>query len=147
MGNNFDHLCHHCSLEKLCQIQINVYIFLTHFPLVPHICISELGQHWFRWWLVPCSTPSHHLNQCCLNVNGTLRNKLQWNFDKNTKLFIYGNVFENVVVESGGHFVQGRWVGKNLAYWALTAEHTYTLELHWYWLYQHKMAAIFQTTF
>ena len=21
---------------------------LTHLPLVPHICVSELGQHWFR---------------------------------------------------------------------------------------------------
>ena len=25
--------------------------WLTHLPLVPHICISELGQHWFRWCL------------------------------------------------------------------------------------------------
>ena len=22
--------------------------FLTHLPIVPHICVSELGQHWFR---------------------------------------------------------------------------------------------------
>ena len=25
---------------------------LTHLPLVPHIFVSELGQHWFRQWLV-----------------------------------------------------------------------------------------------
>ena len=22
---------------------------LTHLPLVPHICVSESGQHWFKW--------------------------------------------------------------------------------------------------
>ena len=21
---------------------------ITHLPLVPHVCVSELGQHWFR---------------------------------------------------------------------------------------------------
>ena len=26
----------------------NVNILLTHLPLVPHICNSKLGQHWFR---------------------------------------------------------------------------------------------------
>ena len=25
-----------------------VMLSLTHLPLVPHICISELGQHWFN---------------------------------------------------------------------------------------------------
>ena len=30
---------------------------------------SELGQHWFRQWLVTCSIPSHYLNQCWLVVN------------------------------------------------------------------------------
>ena len=25
---------------------------LPHLPLVPHVCISALGQHWFRQWLV-----------------------------------------------------------------------------------------------
>ena len=43
---------------------------LIHLPLMPHICIKELGQHWFRWWLVAWSAlcteqaTSHHLNQC-----------------------------------------------------------------------------------
>ena len=27
---------------------ISSELFLTHVPLVPHICISELGQHWLR---------------------------------------------------------------------------------------------------
>ena len=55
---------------------------LIHLPLVPHICISKSGQHWFRHWLVAYSAPSHYLNQCWIIVNWTLRNKLLWNFIK-----------------------------------------------------------------
>ena len=30
-----------------------------------HICmyISQLGHHWFKWWIVTCFVPSHFLNQ------------------------------------------------------------------------------------
>ena len=59
--------------------------FLTHLPILPHIWVSESGQHWFRWWLVAYWSPSHHLNQCCVIINWTLRDKLQWNFSQNTK--------------------------------------------------------------
>ena len=35
--------------------QMHVYfaprIQLTYLPLVPHICVGELDQRWFRWWL------------------------------------------------------------------------------------------------
>ena len=24
-----------------------------------HICVSDSGQHWFRYWLVACSAPNH----------------------------------------------------------------------------------------
>ena len=47
---------------------------LTHLFLVPYICVSESGQHWFRWWLVPYSAPSHYLNQCWVIVNWTIVN-------------------------------------------------------------------------
>ena len=46
--------------------------------LVPHICIVELGHHWFRFWLVTCLAPSHHLNQWWLLISHTPRNRLQW---------------------------------------------------------------------
>ena len=83
-------------------------INLTHLTLVPHICVSEPGQHWFRWWLVAYSTVlSHYLNQCWVIVNRTLRNKPLCNFNKNSKLFINENASEDVVCERGGHFVQG----------------------------------------
>ena len=38
-------------------------------------------------------------NQCCVIVIWTLRHKLQWSFNQNTKLFIYKNASENVVCE------------------------------------------------
>ena len=34
-------------------------------PPVPHICVSELGQHWFRWLLEPM------LDYCQLDSEGT----------------------------------------------------------------------------
>ena len=43
------------------------------------------------------SAPSHYLNQCWVIVNWTLWNKVQWNFNQNTKLFIHENAFENIV--------------------------------------------------
>ena len=39
-----------------------------------HICISRLGQHWFRWWLVTCSVPSHFRNHWLLIAEWTLPN-------------------------------------------------------------------------
>ena len=57
------------------------------------------NQHWFRQWLVAWSTPSHYQNQCWNIVNKTLRNKLQWNVNRNSNIFIQENWFESVVCE------------------------------------------------
>ena len=83
---------------------------VSHLTLVLHICVCELGQHWFRWWLVAYSAQSHYLKQCCVIVNWTLRNKLLWNFIKiqnfsNTKI-----AFENIVCETVAILSRGRWV-------------------------------------
>ena len=83
---------------------------LTHPPLVPHICISESGQHWFRWWLVAYSAPSHYLNQRWVMDNWTIRNKLQWNFNQNTKFFVHKSASENIVCEWAAFLSWGRWV-------------------------------------
>ena len=80
----------------VCVITLSV---LTHFPLVPHICVSELSQQWCRKWLVTWSAPSHYLNHCWIIVDWALKNKIQWNSNQNTKLFIHENAFENVVCE------------------------------------------------
>ena len=85
-------------------------LILTHLPLVQHKCVSESGQHWFRWWLVAYSAPSHYLNQCWNIVNWTLRNKHPWNFSQKLNFFIQENVFENVVCEMAAILSRGRWV-------------------------------------
>ena len=45
------------------------------------------------------TAPSHYLNQCWNIVNCTHGNKLQWNFNRNSNIFIEENTFENVVCE------------------------------------------------
>ena len=51
---------------------------------------------------------SHYLNQHWLIVNGTLKNKLQWNLNQNTAFFIHA--FETVVCEMADILSRGRWV-------------------------------------
>ena len=77
----------------------NRYASLTPLPLVSHICVSESGQLWFTWWLDAYSGPRQYLNQCWVFVNWTIRNKLQWNFNQNRKLFIPENESKNIVCE------------------------------------------------
>ena len=48
------------------------------------------GNHTIK--LNAYSTPSYHLNQCCAIANRTIRNKLQWLFNQNTKLFIHKKI-------------------------------------------------------
>ena len=58
---------------------------------------QKTSQHCFRQWLVAWPAPSHYLNQYWDIVNWTLRNKLQWNFNRNSYIFIQENAFQNVV--------------------------------------------------
>ena len=46
----------------------------------------------------------------CSIVNWILRNKVQWYFIQNTKLFIDENAFENIVCEIAAILSRGRWV-------------------------------------
>ena len=80
---------------------------LSHLSLVPHICVIESGQHWSWWWHVAFSVPSHYLNQCLVIVHWTLRNKLQWNFNQNTKIFILENTSKNSISETAAIFSWG----------------------------------------
>ena len=43
---------------------------------MPHICVSEFGQHRYRQWLDAFSAPSNYLIQCLVIVKWTLRNSL-----------------------------------------------------------------------
>ena len=64
---------------------------------VMHICVIKISHHWFRYWLVACLAPSHYLNQCWLIVNWALRNKVQWNFNRYSNIFIQKHAYENLV--------------------------------------------------
>ena len=110
LWRNQNIVCWEKSQGILFHIMINRHYHHLILPLVSHICISESGQHWLRYWLVVYSAPSHYLNQCWVIVNWILRNKLQWNFNQNTKLFIHKIAFENIVTEMAAILSRGRRV-------------------------------------
>ena len=62
------------------------------------INLSERGRHWFMWWLVAYSVPSHYMNKTdwLLYWKHTLPK-----FDLNTIVFNQENQFENVVSTAG----------------------------------------------
>ena len=73
---------------------------LTHWGWVMHIHISELtiigsDNGLFVAWLAL----SHYLNQCWNIINLTLRNKLQWNVNRNSYIFSQENTFENAILK------------------------------------------------
>ena len=68
-------------------------------PLIYQYMRQWTNHHWLRKWLVAWPTPTHYLDQCWDIVNWTLRNKLQWNLNRNSHIFIQENAFENVVCE------------------------------------------------
>ena len=141
--------------------------YLTYLPLVPHICVIESGQHWFGYWLV---AGRHHLNQCWVIVNWALRNKFQWNFNQDIKIFIHENVSENIICEMAAILSSGRSVKPVMSelwkcpYWISICSNTLLMkpitlcvELFWkknmnmilrltHWG-RDKMAAILQTTY
>ena len=86
------------------------YYKLTNLPLVPKILVDVAGHHWFWKWLDASSTPSQDLNQCCVIVDWTLRNKLQWTFNQNTKLFIHENAAQNIVCEMAAILSRRIWI-------------------------------------
>ena len=60
-------LCHSLAMVMTAKFQEQ----LINLPLEPHIYVSELGQHWLRYWLVAWSALSHCLNQCWVGSLGT----------------------------------------------------------------------------
>ena len=75
------------------------HLILTNWSRVTHICVNKTYHHWFRWWLVAWSGPSHYLIQCWKIVDWTLGNKFKWNLNQNLYIFTNENAFENVVLE------------------------------------------------
>ena len=72
---------------------------LTYLGRMTQICVGKLiiigsgnGLKHVVW-----KGPSHYRNQCWNIFIWTLRNKLQWNFDRTWYIFNQDNAFENVV--------------------------------------------------
>ena len=76
---------------------------LTHWGRVTHMR-QQSNYHWFRRSLDAWTAPSHYLNQWWNIVNWTLRNKLQWHFNRNLNIFIQENALEDVVCEMASIF-------------------------------------------
>ena len=70
------------------------------------------------------STPSHYLPQCWVIVNWTLRKKLQWDINQNTKLFIHKRIIEYIVCEIAAIFSRGRAVRLLLCCYKMTKHNT-----------------------
>ena len=82
----------------------------TPIPLVLHIYASvnedNIGSD---NGLLPMCVPSHYLKHCWVIVDWIIRNKFQWNFDKNTKTFHSQKCsWKDCLLNSG----QGRWVNQ-----------------------------------
>ena len=95
---------------KFCSNLPGANELTTHWGRVTHICVVELGHNRFRLWLVACSTPSHYQNQCWNTVHWTFRNKLQWNFNRNSNIFIPEIAFETVVCKMASILSRPHWV-------------------------------------
>ena len=76
-------------------------ILKTHLPLVPHM------RQWIGWALVQIMACRlfgvNPLSKPMLGIVSWAH--IHWNLIRNSKYFIGGNAFENVVCENGGHFV------------------------------------------
>ena len=60
-----------------------------------------------------CSALSHNLNQCWFIVNWNLMNKIQWNFNRNSNIFIEENAFEKVVSNMASILCRSQYVKHN----------------------------------
>ena len=75
---------HRTRLTKRCWCQTQRC--LTDWGRAAHICVGKIA-------------PSHYLRHWRNIVNWTLENKPQWDFNRNSNIFIQENAFESVVCE------------------------------------------------
>ena len=92
----------HVLIKKYLISHIALLICMIEVCTFSNKCfwILNLDYPWFRLVqiIARCrSAPSHYLNQCWNVVNWAPSNRLQWNFNRNSYIFISENQFENVV--------------------------------------------------
>ena len=97
------------TLEVGIGVLITATTFITHLPLVPHIC-QWIGSALIQimacrlFGAKPLSKPELDYYQL------DPMNKLQWSFSQKSNFFIQGNSFENVVCEIAAILSRGTWV-------------------------------------
>ena len=87
-----------------------IFFALTHLPLVPHTNVDAQCHHWFRYWLVAFSVPTHYLTQCWVVFDSALRSKLQWNLNRNPITSIELNAFKLPSGKMAAILSRERWV-------------------------------------
>ena len=105
-----------CPFQSMFGMQniIQNISWLTHWGRVIHICISKLTIIGLDNGL----SPDRHqaINQCWNIVNWTPQNKLQWNFNLNSNIFIKKKWISKCRLENGGHFVLASMFKESLCY-------------------------------
>ena len=86
-------------------------VFLTHWGRVTHICVSKLTIIGSDNGLSPDRRQAITWTNAGL-LFWTLRNKLQWNLNRNSKIFIQENAFECVVCETAAILSRPQCVNK-----------------------------------
>ena len=61
-------------------------------------------------YIIAYTTPRHYVNQCWVIINWTLRDKIQWNFNRNKKLVIHENASEYIVCKMTATLSREGWV-------------------------------------
>ena len=78
----------------------------------------EQGHHWIRWWLGACGAPSHYLN---IWWQLDPRDKIQWNLNQSTIIFIHQNAFENMVCKMAVILSQYQCVKSSRLWWMMNS--------------------------
>ena len=97
---------------------------------MPHICVSELLQHWFKQWLVAWSAPSRYINQCWLVVNWTIWGQFSVKFESKYKSCHSRNFIWKCRLCNGGDKLNGICENVEISYVKIIVScHTKTFKM------------------
>ena len=77
---------------------------LTRWGWVMQKCISKIGHHWFRQWLVTCLAPKYYLNECWHIVNWT---QILLKFESKYNNFLSRKCIWTCCLQNVTHFISG----------------------------------------
>ena len=98
----------HFNLRILCNKFNEISAHFDNYPLWP--CgVTDLGQYWFRQWLVACSAPSHHWHNVDLLPTGLPER----NFNKFSIEYLTFHWRKSLLkrrIQNGGHLFRSQFV-------------------------------------